>query len=284
MGKWPCSQQPAERWAGWSSQSQVLWRAVIVTVPSGWNSCQIVCFGVADAVSTMLYRSSTRKSVRDCPSFLAEITLLGWEKEPKLGYFFFFLKHANLEFSICLLRLNLVSFSLFSLIMLFFCYYNSAQLSFCLYLPNTSFSIFLLPCCQHLYFMGISHLTLEFPVTMIISIFALSFFCFLIMLVIYAFFFSFSSRFLGIEFFFFLIVFSSTLLVWKLHSYFCSSVVTLEILLGMLCSPELSQSTGPLPGDAESWPRQSLSSHSLPSPSTLCFCILMVYSGFIYIP
>lgn len=52
--------------------------------------------------------------------------------------------------------------------------------------------------------------------------------------------------------FFFLIVFSSTLLVWKLHSYFCSSVVTLEILLGMLCSPELSQSTGPLPGDAES--------------------------------
>ena len=100
--------------------------------------------------------------------------------------------------------------------------------------------------------MGISHLTLEFPVTMIISIFALSFFCFLIMLVVYAFFFSFSSRFLGIEFFFFLIVFSSTLLVWKLHSYFCSSVVTLEILLGMLCSPELSQSTGPLPGDAES--------------------------------
>ena len=80
-------------------------------------------FGVVDAASTMLYHVSTQKSVRDCPSFLAEITLLGWEKEPKLGYFFF-LKHANLEFSICLLRLNLVSFSLFSLIMLFFCYYN----------------------------------------------------------------------------------------------------------------------------------------------------------------
>ena len=101
--------------------------------------------------------------------------------------------------------------------------------------------------------MSISRLTLEFTVTVIISIFALSFFvlsdnagclCFF-------FFLSFSSCFLGIEFFF-LIVFSSTRLVWKLHFYFCSSVVTLEILLGMLCSPELSQSIGPLPNDAES--------------------------------
>lgn len=121
-GKWPCSQQPVEWWVGCNSQSQVLWRAVIITVPSGWNSLQIICGGVIDAPSTMLYHFSTQKSVRDFPFFLAEITLLGWEKEPKLGYFFFF---EVCKFGVlCLLRWNLVSFSLFSLMMLFLCYCN----------------------------------------------------------------------------------------------------------------------------------------------------------------
>lgn len=73
------------------------------------------------------------------------------------------------------------------------------------------------------------------------------------MLVVYDFFFSFPflAVFLGIEFFFKLY---SLLLYWfgNYTPYFCSSLVTLEILLGMLCSPKLSQSTGPLPDNGES--------------------------------